>query len=74
MDEILKSGEKALINTPNLLPVLKEAGVVDSGGKGLLTIYKGFKLSLDGEEIESYEELLPEPAGVQTAQCGQFFR
>ena len=38
MDEILKSGEKALINTPNLLPVLKEAGVVDSGGKGLLTI------------------------------------
>jgi len=60
MDEILKSGEKALINTPNLLPVLKEAGVVDSGGKGLLTIYKGFKLSLDGEEIESYEELVPE--------------
>lgn len=66
MDEMLKSGEKALINTPNLLPVLKEAGVVDSGGKGLLTIYKGFKLSLDGEEVESYEELYTDqPANEQ---------
>jgi len=60
MDEMLTSGEKALADTPNLLPVLKEAGVVDSGGKGLLTIYKGFKLSLDGEEIENYEDLVPE--------------
>jgi len=59
MDEMLQSGEHALANTPNLLPVLKEAGVVDSGGKGLLTIYRGFKLSLDGEEIESYEEAQP---------------
>ncbi len=60
MDEILESGERALAETPNQLPVLKEAGVVDSGGKGLLTIYRGFKLSLDGEEIESYEMLVPE--------------
>jgi DAK2 domain fusion protein YloV len=60
MDEILESGERALAETPNQLPVLKEAGVVDSGGKGLLTIYRGFKLSLDGEEVESYEMLVPE--------------
>lgn len=60
MDEILDSGERALAETPNQLPVLKEAGVVDSGGKGLLTIYRGFKLSLDGEEVESYEMLVPE--------------
>ncbi len=64
MDEILISGEKALIDTPNLLPVLKEAGVIDSGGKGLITIYKGFKLSLDGEEIENYVE----PVSEQPAQ------
>jgi len=64
MDEILISGEVALQNTPNLLPVLKEAGVIDSGGKGLLTIYKGFKLSLDGEEIESYTE----PVSAQPLQ------
>ena len=61
MDVILESGERALAETPDQLPVLKEAGVVDSGGKGLLTIYRGFKLSLDGEEVESYEELMPEP-------------
>ncbi len=72
MDEILKSGEVALINTPNLLPVLKEAGVVDSGGKGLLTIYKGFKLSLDGEEIESYEELLPEQPVMEQINVDSF--
>ncbi len=66
MDEILESGERALAETPNQLPVLKEAGVVDSGGKGLLTIYHGFKLSLDGEEVESYEMLVPEkPAETQ---------
>ncbi len=64
MDEMLTSGEKALADTPNLLPVLKEAGVIDSGGKGLLTIYRGFKLSLDGEAIESYEV----PAGEQPEQ------
>jgi DAK2 domain fusion protein YloV len=74
MDEILSSGEKALANTPNLLPVLKEAGVVDSGGKGLLTIYRGFKLSLDGEAIESYVELLAEqPVAEQQAGSADSF-
>ncbi|MEA5048874.1 MAG: DAK2 domain-containing protein [Eubacteriales bacterium] len=73
MDEILSSGEKALTNTPNLLPVLKEAGVVDSGGKGLLTIYRGFKLSLDGEEIESYEELISEQPVVEQAGAPDSF-
>ncbi len=66
VDEILTSGERALADTPNLLPVLKEAGVVDSGGKGLLTIYRGFKLSLDGEEIEAYEEVAETPGSIET--------
>lgn len=73
MDEILSSGEKALADTPNLLPVLKEAGVVDSGGKGLLTIYKGFKLSLDGEEIENVlEEIAPEQPVQETLNADSF--
>ncbi len=55
-DAIVDEGERALLDTPNQLPVLKEAGVVDSGGKGLVTIYRGFKLSLDGEEIADYVE------------------
>ncbi|MEZ4629105.1 MAG: DAK2 domain-containing protein, partial [Eubacteriales bacterium] len=72
LDEMLISGEKALADTPNLLPVLKEAGVVDSGGKGLLTIYKGFKLSLDGEEIEAYEELVSEQQVQETLNVDSF--
>ncbi|MDO4572046.1 MAG: DAK2 domain-containing protein [Clostridia bacterium] len=65
VDEIIRAGEAALADTPNLLPVLKEAGVVDSGGKGLLTIYRGFKLWLDGEEVEDYGELVHDaPAAV----------
>ncbi len=41
LGQALKAGEKALANTPNLLPVLKEAGVVDAGGKGLLCFMEG---------------------------------
>lgn len=72
MDEMLSSGEKALADTPNLLPVLKEAGVVDSGGKGLLTIYRGFKLSLDGEEIEGYEEIVSEQPRMESINVDSF--
>ncbi len=57
-DEILNVGQEALDNTPNLLPVLKEAGVVDSGGYGLLTVYRGFYAVLTGEELP---ELIEEP-------------
>ena len=73
VDCILESGERALADTPNQLPVLKEAGVVDSGGRGLLTIYKGFKLSLDGEEVENYEDLVPEAAQpVESSNADSF--
>ena len=53
IDTIIESGDSALAMTPQLLPVLKEAGVVDSGGVGLMTIYYGFKMALDGEDIDS---------------------
>lgn len=52
MQEIIAKGEEALQLTPTLLPVLKKAGVVDSGGTGLVTIYKGMYKGLIGEEIE----------------------
>ncbi len=42
MTYILEQAEISLENTPNLLPVLKEVGVVDSGGKGLVVVYEGF--------------------------------
>ncbi|MDH6363840.1 DAK2 domain fusion protein YloV [Enterococcus sp. PF1-24] len=46
---VVEGAKKALANTPNLLPVLKEVGVVDSGGQGLLYIYEGFLFALNGE-------------------------
>ncbi|MDO4567390.1 MAG: DAK2 domain-containing protein [Clostridia bacterium] len=53
LDKMLEVGEQALSITPQLLPVLKEAGVIDSGGKGLLTILRGFKMAAEGEELET---------------------
>lgn len=54
IDVMIDEGARALLLTPELLPVLKEAGVVDSGGKGLVTILRGFKMVIDGEEVDEY--------------------
>lgn len=51
MTTVLEEAQTSLENTPNLLPVLKEVGVVDSGGQGLVYIYHGFLESLTGESI-----------------------
>src|SRR5699024_8920617 len=48
---IIEQAKISLENTPNLLPVLKEVGVVDSGGKGLVVVYEGFLKALKGETI-----------------------
>ncbi|WP_146549402.1 DAK2 domain-containing protein [Rummeliibacillus suwonensis] len=53
MEAILTAAKAALAKTPELLPVLKEVGVVDSGGQGLVFVYEGFAASLKGEEIPS---------------------
>ena len=60
-DLLLKEAKKSLKHTPDLLPVLKEVGVVDSGGTGLLTIYEGMYAALKGNPIEK----------KQYAQAGQ---
>jgi len=51
-EEVLKKMEEVLAYTPELLPVLKEAGVVDSGGQGLLEIVKGAYDAILGKEID----------------------
>ena len=48
-DAFLSEANASLSRTPDLLPVLKEAGVVDSGGAGLIRIVEGMRASLDGE-------------------------
>lgn len=56
--EILKKGEEALNLTPTLLPVLKKAGVVDAGGKGLMVIFEGMYKGLLNEDVEGDLEVL----------------
>ncbi len=53
MEEIVKEGKRSLERTPELLTILKEVGVVDSGGKGLVVIYEGFLAALKGEKIDA---------------------
>ncbi len=55
----IEEARASLDRTPDLLPVLKEVGVVDSGGKGLLCVYEGFLASLRGEELPSKMASLP---------------
>ena len=49
---VITSGEAILKRTPEMLPVLKQAGVVDSGGMGLMVIYRGMYAALTGEPVE----------------------
>ena len=55
MDAIYLEAQESLKRTPELLPILKEVGVVDSGGQGLVCVYQGFVASLKGEEIEGLD-------------------
>ena len=57
---IIEAANQSLENTPNLLPVLKEVGVVDSGGKGLVTVLEGFLAGLKGETIEAQDSSVAE--------------
>lgn len=49
VEAVVEGSKKALLKTPELLPVLKEVGVVDSGGQGLVFIYEGFLEGLTGQ-------------------------
>ncbi len=66
MRVILSSGENILSRTQEMLPVLKQAGVVDAGGRGLLCIYTGYAAALGGEHIELA------PAGSTEAPHAEF--
>ncbi|NJP36397.1 DAK2 domain-containing protein [Alkalicoccus luteus] len=56
MKQVLAEAEQSLERTPDLLPILKEVGVVDSGGQGLVTIYEGFAAAMEGRSIAPSEE------------------
>ncbi len=81
---MISEGEKILKQTPEMLPVLKEAGVVDAGGAGFIAIVMGFKAVLDGKEVikkdyfDVKEELnnfknTEKNTDIQFAYCTEFF-
>lgn len=59
LNDVLAHGQDALRRTPDMLPVLKEAGVVDSGGQGLIYIVEGAVKGLAGKELEKAVTLQP---------------
>ncbi len=61
-EQIIEHGDNVLAHTPELLPVLKEAGVVDSGGQGLMEFLRGALAGLKGETIELAEGVPSQPA------------
>ncbi len=87
LHEILAHGEKTLQMTPDMLPVLKKAGVVDAGGRGLVFIFSGFYKALTGEmaEIEFVDNVEKDVtsedlhvnyetlADIKYAYCTEFF-
>ncbi len=56
---IVDRGDAILRKTPEMLPVLKQAGVVDSGGKGLMVFYTGFRAALVGEPVDMLDAAEP---------------
>ena len=52
LDMVFEEGERVLESTPDMLPVLKEAGVVDSGGQGLIEIMRGMGNAYKGKEVD----------------------
>ena len=79
---VIEEAEEVLAQTPEMLPVLKEAGVVDSGGQGLMQVMKGALDVFKGKEIEytveeqksakAAAEAQPEEKEIKFGYCTEF--
>ena len=67
MDAICVAAREAVALTPTMLPVLREAKVVDAGGQGLWVILEGFRSYVHGQDVEPREIPPPDPIGVEAA-------
>ncbi|MGN0349252.1 MAG: DAK2 domain-containing protein [Roseburia sp.] len=63
-ESIIRAGDHVLSKTPDMLPVLKQAGVVDSGGQGLMQVMKGALDSLKGKEIDYSLDAIANTSGM----------
>lgn len=88
MKRLIAKAEETLKKTPDMLPVLKEAGVVDAGGVGLIWIFKGFQVAIEGKPLPEMIPLpqtataalpntvaaqQPETADIKFGYCTEFF-
>lgn len=89
LQKVIDAGEVILAKTPDMLPVLKKAGVVDSGGRGIITIFMGLLATLEGNleikelknenDTQVFRETADEVAEIQDiseiefAYCTEFF-
>ncbi|PAQ15843.1 hypothetical protein CD798_03760 [Bacillaceae bacterium SAOS 7] len=71
MEALVEEGKASLARTPEFLPVLKEVGVVDSGGQGLLLVYEGFLAALKGESLPDSPAIAPNMEELVSAQHHQ---
>ena len=73
LPEVIRHAEEVLSKTPEMLPVLKEAGVVDSGGQGLVEVIKGAYDAFLGKEIDYSQVALGAGTGIKAAasQAGE---
>jgi DAK2 domain fusion protein YloV len=69
MEKVLAQAQETLDKTPEMLPVLKQAGVVDAGGAGLVYMFEGFLLAMQGVE-ETFEEEKPKTEETTTFAQG----
>ncbi len=88
IEEIIKKGNEAVDLTPTLLPVLKKAGVVDAGGKGLMLFFEAIQKVIKGETVIESTDFVPEDntgdvqmehadimalGNIEFAYCTEFF-
>lgn len=75
LKKIIDAGEEILQKTPEMLPVLKKAGVVDAGGRGLLTVFDGMYRTLVGLDLVliSGERIKPEQLEAVSGESGKEF-
>lgn len=72
IDKLVEEAEESLKRTPELLPVLKEVGVVDSGGAGLVTVLKGIQKYLHGEVLDALNVEVTDSSALASVESEEF--
>lgn len=72
MERLVSEAKISLAKTPDLLPVLKEVGVVDSGGSGLVTVFEGFLAAMKGKPVQASEAVAVTNTSASALESDEF--